>query len=152
MSCFVFDENKIVSLADYIGGLRTAGFDFFGYSIPEQLNDALQGHNTSDIYYQLANLNICAFNSRYDEKIEVVPYSEIEQIKILYRVNEWKDGHFVIKQWHYDLLKLLQSFMYQCEEDINRNNKLLNGLKELEKTLIFFIVQNQPEYIKAVWG
>lgn len=41
---------------------------------------------------------------------------------------------------------------YQCSEDGNKENELLNGLINLKNTLMAFIVMNQEEYKAADWS
>ena len=41
MSAFILNPETIAALADYIDTLNYVGFDYFGYSIPIELNAAL---------------------------------------------------------------------------------------------------------------
>lgn len=155
MSCYFVGENSIYQLACYLQSLKEIGFDYFGYSINETLGYELK-NSTKEIYEQLAELNMRAVNDRYEKNQIYQPYDVIRKkdIEYIYHSREWNSEQKVevIKPWHYQLLKKLQCFTYQCSEDINRDNKLLKGLEKLETQIAMYIVNNQPEYEKALWG
>lgn len=167
MSCFYVGAKRVYQLAEYIQSLYTLGFDYFHYSIPEELCKELRSEKLKDIYEQLAELNVNAVNSKYasseDEKITYRPYKEISQrnINSMYHPCNYSGiteesgyckSYVSIELWHYELYKALQCFIYQCSEDVNRNNKLLAGLKVLETRLAQFIVENQIEYQILKWS
>ena len=161
MSCYFIGEESIYQLADYLNTLRKIGWDYFGYSMNSDLRNALapDGVNVKGIYTMLAELNMSAVNSRYKDDNGIQTYQEFDviekrNIEPLYHPNDWNSETqcLVIKPWHYQLLKKLQCFIYQCSEDINRNNELLKGLEILASQITSFIVDNQPEYRAAQWG
>ena len=155
MSAFIMNPETIASLADYIDSLNSMGFDYFGYSIPMELNQALnlttRIGNETIIFNALYSLNVRAVNGRYNDNEP----EEIEKPKnypTLYHPRDYKNGHDLIKPWHYKLFKTLQCFIYQCCEDATINDPLYKALERLEHVIAFYIVQNQEEYTKAPWG
>lgn len=155
MSAFILNPENTAALADYIDTLNYVGFDYFGYSIPRELNAALnlttRAGNEKKIFNALYSLNVKAVNGRYNDN-EPETIEKPTQYPILYHPKDYGNGHDIIKPWHYKLLKTLQCFIYQCCEDATINEPLYKALEELEKTIVFYIVQNQEEYTAAPWG
>ena len=155
MSAFILNPEKIAALADYIDTLNYVGFDYFGYSIPQALNHALQlttrTGNEKKIFNALYSLNVRAVNGRYNNN-EQETIEKPTQYPVIYHPKDYGNGHDIIRPWHYQLLKTLQCFIYQCCEDATINDPLYKALEELEKTIAFYIVQNQDAYYNAQWG
>lgn len=157
MSAFILNPEIIAGLAAYIDTLNYVGFDYLGYSIPRELHDALNleksTNNEKHIFNALYSLNVKAVNGRYPDTEPTPEFCDMpKNYPTLHHPQEWSNGHAIIKPWHYRLLKTLQCFNYQCCEDATRNDPLFLALEELEKTIVFYIVQNQEEYTKAPWG
>lgn len=157
MSAFIMNLTSIAALADYIDTLNFVGFDYFGYSIPETLNRSLnlttRTGNATKIFNALYALNVRAVNGRYNDNEPDA--TEMPKTRpTLYHPAEWNAASsiYFIEPWHYQLLKTLQCFIYQCTEDATINDPLYKALKDLEHTIIYFIATNSPEYSAAVWG
>ena len=171
MSSFILAPERIATLADYIATLNNAGYDYFGYSIPEELHSELkdcQRGNTDrrtdvkKVFSKLYNLNVKATGSRYD--IEVEAAEPMPCYEVIHRPREYSDtpyrvegsrfvkGYEIIQPWHYEILKLTQCFIYQCEEEATENEPLLKALKELETEQMSHIIRNSVDYIAAPWG
>lgn len=156
MSAFIMNPVSIAQLAEYISALNYVGYDFFGYSIPESLNNALNLTRAADerkIFNALYALNVKAVNGRYNDNTPDTAEMP-KEYKTLFHVKAWdgKNGIYKIEPWHYQLLKRLQCFIYQCTEDATINDPLYKALKDLEHTIIYFIATNSPEYSRAIWG
>lgn len=155
MSAFILNPETIAALAAYIDTLNFVGFDYFGYSIPRELNEALElttrDGNEKKIFNALYRLNVKAVNGRYNDN-EPEETEKPKEYPTLYHPQDWQNGHAIIKPWHYKLLKTLQCFNYQCCEDATKNDPLYKALEILEQTIIYYIVQNQEDYVKAPWG
>ena len=155
MSAFILNPETTAALADYIDTLNYIGYDYFGYSIPRELNAALnlttRAGNEKKIFNALYSLNVKAVNGRYNDN-EPETIEKPTQYPTLYHPRDYANGHDIIKPWHYKLLKTLQCFIYQCCEDATINEPLYKALEELEKTIAFYIVQNQDDYVNAPWG
>ena len=156
MSAFILDAKRIASLAEFITTLNNVGFDFFGFSIPESLNIALdcgRFAKESEIFNKLYAFNVEAVNGRYNE--ENITSAEMpKNYKTLYKFREYdfENRIEIIEPWHYELYKLLQCFIYQCCEDQTYNTPLYKALQELENRLAQYIVMNNINYSKADWG
>ncbi len=165
MSCFILNDEKIAGLAEYIAALYNMGFDYFGYSIPENLGRELSAcvdrsgfMDSKKIYLRLFDMNATAYAGRYKEpKAEPADPAALKFPQIYKAreagtdpdIKEWFED---IKPWHYELLKLTQCFIYQCSEDATHKEPLYIALKELEAEQLAHIISNQPDYIKAAWG
>ena len=163
MSAFMMKKEKIAQLADFISALHNSGFDYFGYSIPEDLHkelldcrDAYGFMMDAKVYDRLSDLNMRAVCGRYDR--EPFIYGDIPVYACVYHPREmakdeeiraWYDE---IKPWHYELLKMLKCFLYQCEEDATIDDPLYKALRELEKSMMQYIIANNPAYVRAEWG
>ena len=59
----------------YIKTLNDFGFDYFGYSIPRSLNEALnlgyRSTSTKEIFKKLYAFNVAAFNNRYEADCDI---------------------------------------------------------------------------------
>ena len=157
MSAFIMNLDTIAALAEYIHTLNYVGFDFFGYSIPFSLNQALnletRTGNEKKIFNALYGLNVKAVNERYSDS-EPTTAEMPKDYKTIYHPSNWDNENSIykIEAWHYQLLKTLQCFIYQCTEGEAIHTPLYKALEELEKTIVFFIAQNNPLYRAAQWG
>ena len=163
MSAFMLEGERIAQLADYISALHNMGFDYFGYSMPEtlhyELSDCLDNYGfmmTAKVYDRLSDLNMRAVCGRYDREpfiIENIPtYTQIYHPKEKGTDERVKGWYEEIKPWHYELLKLTQCFVYQCEEDATIDDPLYLALKELIYLQMSHITANAIDYKLAVWG
>lgn len=163
MSAFQINNERTAQLADYISTLYNNGFNFFGYDMPQDLKIQLfdcrdiYGHTTTKkIFEKLYNLNAAAVAGRYNHNAEPAP--DMPEFKPIHHTREQGTDKTIrawyeeIKPWHYELLKLLQCFLYQCDEEPTNKAELYKALRQLEQVLQFHIVANNPEWIKAAWG
>ena len=63
----------------------------------------------------------------------------------------WDGGHYTIDSDFYTFTKLLDSLIYQCDEDVNRGNDILEALSTIRCALYSFIVHNAADYNNAEW-
>ena len=163
MSCIMFSDDRIAGLADFIAAVANCGFDRFGFSIPQNLEDAL--HFCRDrfgcmqeeaVFSELYALNMDAFCARYNEAPDDLPEMPEKYEKLTPERRQGQDD--TITQWyeditpkHYQVLKLLNSFLYQCDEGSNDKTLLYKGLAELIETMQYYIISNTPAYIKAAY-
>ena len=59
--------------------------------------------------------------------------------------------HFTIDRDFYAFTKLLDSTIYQCSEDVNRDSEVLAALSAISRALYSFIVHNSADYSSAEW-
>ena len=144
MSCLMLKKEVIASIADYIKTLNDFGYDYFGYSIPESLNEALDlGYRSKplkDIFIQLYAFNAKAFNSRYDDNFDPTTVElPIDYPHIYHPKSETP------QLWEYQLLKTIAMYNYQVCEESTCKTALYKALKELEAKITSNIVWRMPE-------
>lgn len=155
MSCMIQKPENTAAIAEYISHLLNMGFDFCGMSAPESLFHELDECNIrgyyeeSEIYEKLRDLNRAAYVGRYPDGliVESMGYKE----NTIDSRAEWTGEHWEIKNWHYKMLKMIQFFNYQCEEDATINDPLHKAMEQLEKALMQFIVMNSAQYNAQPW-
>lgn len=171
MSCMIQKPENTAMIASYIARLLNMGHEVNGMSCPEKLgrtlydlgcSDKYHFFNTEKIYNKLIEMNHTAWLGRYS-KIYITEY--YEYITEYYEYKDRQDDiskhieykcennkpQFIIKEWHYKMLKMIQFYNYQCNEDATCKSDLYKGMKELEKRLCYFIVENSTEYINQEW-
>lgn len=152
MSCFIMKEEVIAGLADYIKTLNDFGYDYFGYSIPRSLNEALNlGYRSTpekEIFKKLYAFNVTAFNNRYEADCDI----DVEMPKDYKTLYYPIDTEKAPQPWEYQLLKTLSCYIYQVSEDVTIKTDLFKALKELETAITNNIVWRMPEMKEAEWG
>lgn len=130
------------------------------YELPE-LCDALSAcryphdflFDDRKIYAVLYKLNEAAYTGRYHveaadaEDFPIMPTVFPHLLHLL----DWNEGRYTIDRDFYAFAKLLDSFIYQCNEDATRNNPVLKALSGTSRALYAFIAQNSVEYNDAEW-
>lgn len=160
MSAFILNLDTIAQLSEFINVLNYRGLDFM-FSMPQELSNALNIRNNTDdnekfIFKKLYDLNLKAVNSRYNtnDNVTDLTYPNINPIYKFPNYENIGHGKWIhkIDPWHYQIFKSLRCLIYQCTEDATINDPLYIGLKVLERDLAFYIVSNQVDYIKTLWG
>lgn len=105
------------------------------------------------IYAVLYKLNEAAYEDRYQ-----VPSDELDGVPAmpqnfphLLHLLPWDSKHFTIDRDFYAFTKLLDSTIYQCSEDVNRDSEVLAALSAISRALYSFIVHNSADYSSAEW-
>ena len=103
------------------------------------------------IFATLYELNKAAYSGRYkmepDDELPAMPQTFPHLLHPL----EWDNGHYTIDHDFYAFAKLLDSLIYQCEEDCTRNSPVLKALRLTSAALYSFIVQQYADYYNAEW-
>lgn len=162
MSAYILQPERIAQLADYLTSLYNMGYNYFGYELPEEIREEIRDCrdkynyiSVKRVFEKLYNFNAAAVAGRYKSEISEVP--EMPETKAIYHPRECLKSDEIreycenIKPWHYELLKLIQCFIYQCSEEATINSTLYKGFRELERRLMGFIIDNTPAYKKAAW-
>lgn len=150
MSAFYVGRESLSMLTDIIVRYQNGGFNSFGFTFPNELMDWFRGEQgwqrENEVFNQLRQMNVDALKARYEdyeEMIDDLGYEEGHDI--------WQPRNGV-QFWHYQLLKSLQCYIYQCSEGMVPESSLYKGIDELIISLALFIAHNQPEYEEAKWG
>lgn len=165
MSCFIMNDSALSALADFIGCLLNHGYNYFGFCAPDLLHIELKDcyergfYREEKIYNRLYALNVSAYRGRYpEETVEYMPdYKEtIKYKQAVYgpmNPDDERSGYTAQAQpWHFEMLKRLDCFLYQCAEDATLNTDLYKALKALQVELMRFICQHSTAYTAHEWG
>lgn len=159
MSCFLMNNETISQIADFTASVMNNGFDYFGFSGNDFLRIALRDckragfYNEKEIYNLLYIENIKAVNGRYKDH-SVSDFPEYKKLPPVYWPQEWncEQQRANIKLWHFELLKKIDCYLYQCDEDVTAGSVLLSGMKELRSSLSDYVLFNNEFYKSAAWG
>lgn len=148
MSAFYVGTESLSMITDIISRYLIAGFDAFGFEFPREIVILFNGESDERIFDALAGTNINAIEQRYSQKIA----------EEMYDGKRYENGHDIwqaredgIQPWHYQLLKSLQCYIYQCSEGNVPDTHIYKAIDKLITRLAMYIVCNQPEYDEAEW-
>lgn len=155
MSSFMVESRTLAYIANFIAvqmnhgfnytGIASAGFSCFMDCIKDGYADA------EEIYKKLYQFNFNAYHERYDGRhddecvIEAFPDVEI------HKPVKYKDGFIVVEKWHYQMLKSMECYLYQCNEGDCPKSEIYQAVKQFKNNLMCFIVHNSAEYQAAKW-
>ena len=157
-------SEPVSKLAVYINSLLNMGYSFFGMDAPESLARELDEcrlyrndrYDEELIYNKLYGLNYAAFTCRYPGHDVPLPapykYQRAHEMVNYTCSGSMHRGHYQIAKWMPEMSQRLACFLYQCEEGHIPNTELFKALKELERRLNFFIVQNMTAWTNQRWG
>lgn len=158
MSCFIMNAETIGTLAASLEKVLNMGFNFFGFEAPGSLFNALRDcenprgfFDEKKIYAALYELNSRAYCARYkEESADDLPKVDFNRCNIVKRAEY--NNHLIVAKWHYQLLKILDCFIYQVSEDVTRSHALTLALKDMRLVLMAFIIHNNDIYANLPWG
>lgn len=164
MSCIQLSEKHIAAVAHGLAFILNGAGGMChlaaSHELPE-LYDALSAcrypHDflvdDRKVYAVLYKLNEAAYEGRYNvepcnaDEFPAMPQTFPRLLHLL----PWDDGRYTIDPDFYAFAKLLDSFIYQCNEDATRNSPVLKALSATSRALYAFIVQNAADYNNAEW-
>ena len=147
MSAFYVGTESLSMITDVISRYLVAGFDSFGFDFPSEIKTLFEGETDTRIFNALAGTNLSALEARYGK----VKTAE------MYDGKDYEEGHDIwefgigVQPWHYQLLKSLHCFLYQCNEGNVPSTPIYKAVAKLAEVLADFIICNQPEYKNAEW-
>ena len=154
MSAYMVSNDALSMLTDLIMRYSESGYNAFGFEIPKELLSAVTHGgvlNRNTVFVKLASLNIDAlktrYHSRYESMIGDVHYvddCDIYEPRII-------NIHDHVAAWHYQFLKSLQCYIYQCMEGKCVETELFKALKKLEHNLAIFIATGTKDYAQSQW-
>ena len=162
MSCIQLSPEHIAAVAHGLAFMLNGSAGMCPLSVPAELAKALDDcryapnddfFDDRKIYPVLYRLNEAAYNGRYkvdQDEPEEIPAMPENFPRLLHPL-DWDSGHYIIDDDFYKFAKLLDSFIYQCEEDSTRNSDLVNALISTSHALYSFIVQQSADYYGANW-
>lgn len=159
MSSYIVDPKTIAIISNYIADLVNVGFNgmHLHYTIPEKFRknviDKNGRANPEEIFKRLYNLNIDAYMTRYDTNAEEMKMhlDDVDNFK-QYDTQIHDYGHKV-QPYHYQLLKSMHCYLYQCAESEELINcTIYTTVKGIADALSSKIIDSLPEYNSAIWG
>lgn len=157
MSSYILSNESLTTLAKAISTIENGGFNYCGFSGSDRTARALNpfyiehGHNETAVFYALATLNAQAYAGRYNEPVTLDAFIFDEKAPDYMRPIQYENGAPVFTADHYKLLKSLDCFLYQIDEDATNKSELKTALEETRDNLANAILRARPEYIAAPW-
>ena len=154
VSAFMMSNETLSKLANLIARYYVNS-DSMGFYFPEELRNELGDCRFSGekIFNELAKLNISSLTQRYHDYGDMVG-----NVKYIPQCDMWERPTYDIEyginrigQWHYQFLKSLRCYLYQCCEGDCYETGLYKALDQLSLEMSYFIATNQPEYELADW-
>ena len=147
MSAFYVGTESLSMITDIISRYLVGGFNSFGFEFPREIVTLFEGESDERIFTALAGTNLDALEQRYNKEIAVEMFDG----------KDYEEGHDIwkprngVQPWHYQLLKSLECYIYQCSEGNVPNTPIYKAIDDLSTRLAIFIATNQKEYEDAEW-
>lgn len=153
MSSYMVYDKSISQIADLVASVLNNGYNSTALEAGEALYTAFKDCrvagfiNRQKVFNSLFSLNLAAVNGRYKESDELTGEYTAESLwtKPAYY------NHYICEANHYQMLKTLQCFIYQCEEDTTKDSPILQGLKGLEASIKDLLICSMDLYYTAKW-
>lgn len=146
MSAWMVSNETISKIANLIKTYNIVGFNGFGFNFPEELEKKFKYKTAKEIFIELAEMNIESLKQRYPGHYEEL----IGEIEFIPNADIWQSREKGIT-YHYQLLKSLQCFTYQCCEGDVPESDLYKGIEKLADCVGYYIISKMPEYQAAEW-
>lgn len=146
MSAWMVSNETLSNIANLIDMYRITGYNSFGYDMPDDLMRIVGSKSAEQIFEMLANMNIDALKQRYPQSYEDM----IGEIRYISSADIYKPRESGLT-YHYQLLKSLHCFIYQCCEGSVPDCELYQAIEKLATHLSNYIISKMPEYQTAEW-
>lgn len=156
MSAFMMSNETLSMLSEFISRYYRKTGDDFNFYFPEELGVELGplSFNPEMVFHRLAGLNIESLRRRYPDSymemandIEFVPGCDIWR----HEVYDIENGVKFMAEWHYQILKSLDCYLYQSCEGGCYELPLYKALQSLRDKWGGYIAENHPMYELAKW-
>lgn len=159
MSCLLTSPETISNISNFAEKLLNIGYDFFGFCANEELYIELLDCQTSGhfdackIYARLCEMNQQAYQGRYNEA-ETIQYPPCDLSATITKRMVINDQYHTaaVQQWHFEMLKHLDFYIYQCSENTTSRSDLFKAITGLRAELANFILMHSVEYLKENWN
>ena len=155
MSCFIFNPRTLARIANYICAHINNGYNCT--HLPLEVSDEFRQLVSSNgiareekVYQELYKLNYKAYNTRYEgrhepEDNDLDKFAEYDNPP----VGMYSGG---INANHYQMLKSMECYLYQCAESEELENSIVyKEIQRFKNAIICKIVHSLPEYDAADW-
>ena len=147
MSAWMVSNETLSKIANLIDTYRVTRYNGFGYDMPDGLMRIVGSKSAKQIFEMLANMNIEALKQRYPKNYDDM----IGVIKFMPNADIWQDRSKGLT-YHWQLLKSLQCYLYQCLEGNVPDCELYKEMEKLKHYLQSYIISQMPEYQGTNWG
>lgn len=159
MSSFMMKSETLAYIANFIAVQMNHGFNYTGIVADFScFNDCVKGDcingrfaSAEEIYKKLYQLNFNAcherYDGRYDDEYSMEKFKDIAIHKPL----SYADHHAIAEKWHYQMLKSMECYLYQCCEGDCHKSEIYQTVKQFKNNLMCFIVHNSIEWQAAKW-
>lgn len=159
MSAFMMSDETLSKLTNLFLRYHLTGGDAFGFYFPRELFEEFKKDNGGrmltgeSIFNSLAELNAESLRQRYTDCDDMIGSPKYRPECDIWRheVYDLHNGVHRIEQWHYQVLKSLDCYLYQsCEGDCYKH-PLYKALERFRDKWGAYIASNQVEYELADW-
>lgn len=157
MSCMLTSPTTICRIATFLQKLLEND-SYFGFCPPSSLYDALSDcrwiygqYPSNKIYQKLTALNLDAYQHRYPQEQPFV-YPAFDAAQTITRPAKIAQYTYVVQPWHFQMLKHIDFYLYQCCENNACHTAFYAALEETKQILATFILTHLPQYIEAEWN
>lgn len=138
---FCFWEHDSILKYEIQRELKKIGFDLWSLSNDYETDRILKSFGE-----ELLKLNLLAFYDRYNHREDIIKNIKEAIQDYIYEDIALKD------RTHIQVLKSIECFLYQCCEGEIPESNLYKALEKIAENLKSHIINQIPEYEKAVWG
>ena len=146
MSAWMVSNETISKIANLIETYNIVGFNGFGFNFPEELEKRFKYKTAKEIFTELVNMNIESLKQRYPGHYQEL----VGDVEFLPNADIWQSREKGLT-YHYQLLKSLHCFSYQCCEGSVPDCELYKAIEKLAIHLSNYIISKMPEYQAAEW-
>lgn len=156
MSAFMMSNETLSMLAEFISRYYKTSGDAFSFYFPEELGRELGpiAFNAEMVFHKLADLNVKSLRRRYPEfytemteNIEYMPGNDIWRNDVY----DIENGVYFMQEWHYQILKSFDCYLYQSCEGGCYQLPLYKAIQALRDKWGGYIASNNPMYELAKW-
>lgn len=146
MSAWMVSNDTLSKIANLIETYKNVGFNGFGFDFPDKLITIFNNKTVKETFEILADMNKEALKARYPHSYaEMIGETIFDSKADIYRTR------YAGLTYHWQFLKSLQCYLYQCCEGNVPDCDLYKELTNLKHTLQSYIISQMPEYNKAEW-
>lgn len=156
MSAFMMSNESLSMLAEFISRYYRTDGDAFAFYFPEELEKELGpfARNPEMVFHRLADLNVESLRRRYPEfytemteNIEFIPGCDIWREDVY----DIENGVKFMREWHYQILKSFDCYLYQSCEGGCYKLPLYKAIQALRDKWGGYIAENHPLYESMEW-
>ena len=145
MSAWMVSNKTLSEIANLIDAYKIVGYNGFGFNFPSKLMETVKGMTTEEIFKALAEMNIEALKQRYDDYEDMIGEVKFDPDADVYKPRN--NG----LTYHWQLLKSLQCYLYQCSEGNVPERELYKCIDKLSIRVAGYIISQMPEYQATEW-